>query len=278
MSDLADQLHNLGPHAKLETVTALAKACPDLFEKYEINTPLRRCHFWAQAAHESGGFKYLTEIWGPTPAQAKYEGRKNLGNTQDGDGYLFRGRGIFQLTGRANYADMSKRIGRDLVINPELAAKPDVALLIACEYWKSRKLNALADADDVLAITKKINGGTNGLEDRRVNLARAKALWLREEIPGPIAAVAEPPAVEAAPPPPKTMLESKQGNGAIAIGALGSVGAVNEVVVQVQQANDVFDQIMNLIRSPNFLIMVAVVGIGAAIWYWRSKHMQEHGV
>ena len=264
MSNLSDELRILGPRCKVDTVAALAAACPATLDQYEINTPLRRCHFWAQAAHESGGFKFMHEVWGPTPAQVKYEGRKNLGNIQPGDGYLFRGRGIFQLTGRANYAEMSKRIGCDLIANPELAARPDIALQIACEYWKSRKLNALADADDVVGITKKINGGVNGLADRKANLAHAKKIWLHDE---------ETPA-----PPVKTMVESKQGNSAIAVGALGGIGAAKEVATQVQEASDTFDQIMNLVKSPNFLMMLAIVGLGCAIWYWRKNHLEEHGV
>lgn len=260
---LADDLRVLGPRAKTDTLSILASHA-EILDHYEINTPLRRCHFWAQAAHESGGFKFMHEVWGPTDVQKRYEGRKDLGNTKTGDGYLFRGRGIFQLTGRANYLDMGKKLGIDLVGDPELAAQPDIALEIACMYWKSRKLNVPADADDVVGVTKKINGGTNGLQDRKANLATAKKLWLHDE--------------EAPPAPVKTMAESKQGNGAIAVGALGSVGAAKEVVSQVQEANDLFGTVMGLLKSEQFLIMVAVVGIGAAIWYWRKQHLEEHGV
>lgn len=260
---LADDLRILGPRAKTDTLAGLA-AFASILDHYEINTPLRRCHFWAQAAHESGGFRYMHENWGPTEAQKKYEGRKNLGNTQPGDGYLFRGRGIFQLTGRANYAQMAKILGRDLIQNPDLAATPEVAMEIACEFWKTRKLNALADQDDVVGITKKINGGTNGLQERKAALVTAKRLWLHDE--------------DAPPTPAKTMVESKQGNGAIAVGALGSVGAAKEVVSQVQEANDLFGTIIGLLQNQQFLIMAAVIGVGGAIWYWRKQHLEEHGV
>lgn len=260
---LADDLRILGPRAKTDTLSMLA-AHASILDHYEINTPLRRCHFWAQAAHESGGFKFMHEVWGPTEVQKRYEGRKDLGNTKAGDGYLFRGRGIFQLTGRANYADMGKKLGIDLVGDPEIAAHPDVALEIACMYWKSRKINVLADADDVVGVTKKINGGTNGLQDRKANLVTAKRLWLHDD--------------DAPPAPVKTMAESKQGNGAIAVGALGSVGAAKEIVAQVQDANDLFGTVMGLLQNQQFLIMAAVVGVGAAIWYWRKKHLEEHGV
>lgn len=139
-----------------------------------INTPLRLAHFLAQAAHETGGFRYMKEIWGPTPAQKRYEGRADLGNLQPGDGHRFMGRGIFQLTGRANYARFGPRVGLDLIANPEKAAEPGPAVQLALAYWSDRGLNAYADRDDVIAVTKRINGGVNGLADRKHALARAK--------------------------------------------------------------------------------------------------------
>lgn len=256
----AEDLRSLCPKAPAATLSALS-AASDVLDDYDINTPLRKCHFWAQAAHESGGLKFMHEIWGPTDAQKRYEGRKDLGNTQAGDGRKFCGRGLFQLTGRANYASMSKKLGIDLVKEPEQAADPSVALRIACEYWSSRKLNGLADADDIVGITKKINGGTNGLQSRKTYLAKAKSLWPNEE-----------------PTPPKTMVQSKQGNSAIAVGLLGSVGAAKEVVGQVQEANDLFGTVLGLVGNTQFLMMAAVVALGAAIWIWRKKHMEEHGV
>lgn len=139
-----------------------------------INTPLRLAHFLAQAAHETGGFRWMKEIWGPTPAQRRYEGRVDLGNIQPGDGHRFMGRGIFQLTGRANYARFGPRVGLDLIANPEKAAEPGPAVMLAVAYWNDRGLNAYADRDDVIAVTKRINGGVNGLSDRKHALARAK--------------------------------------------------------------------------------------------------------
>jgi len=143
-----------------------------------LTTSLRLAHFLAQASHETLGFRYLSEIWGPTPAQKRYEGRADLGNTQPGDGSLFRGRGIFQLTGRANYARYGALIGIDLVANPVRAAEPAIAVQTATEYWKDGGLNALADRDDVRAITKRINGGFNGLAERTAILNRVKAVLL----------------------------------------------------------------------------------------------------
>jgi putative chitinase len=145
------------------------------FRTYGIaDTGLRLAHFMAQLAHESGGFRYMEEI---ASGQA-YEGRTDLGNTQPGDGKLFKGRGPIQLTGRANYRTYGRALGLDFESNPAMVAIPSVGLLVACKYWDQQKLNALADADDVVAITKRINGGTNGLAERRALLAKAKELIL----------------------------------------------------------------------------------------------------
>lgn len=156
----------------------LADGAVKYFPAYSINAELRLAHFLAQATHETGDFCYMRELWGPTPAQKRYEGRKDLGNINPGDGHRFMGRGIFQLTGRANYRDTGKALGIDLEDNPELAARPDLSVRIACHYWLTRGLNALADADDLRTITKKINGGFNGLHDRERCLARAKGIIL----------------------------------------------------------------------------------------------------
>lgn len=145
------------------------------FPAYGImESPLRLAHFMAQLVHESGGFRYMEEI---ASGQA-YEGRKDLGNTQPGDGRLFKGRGPIQITGRANYRTYGRLIGIDIENHPEIAAVPSIGLHLALEYWKRNGLNTLADADNVRAITKLINGGYNGLADREAHLAKAKALLL----------------------------------------------------------------------------------------------------
>ncbi len=259
-----EDLCALAPRAKKDLLKQLAKVAPDVLAEYEINTPLREAHFWAQAAHETGGFRFMREIWGPTDAQKRYEGRKDLGNTEPGDGKRYAGRGIFQLTGRANYKKYGEILGVDLVNDPEKAADPEISLRIACEYWKARKINACADQDDIVAVTKKINGGTNGIADRRTCLAVAKKMWA-DNFDG-----ASPPA----PTPQRTIVESKQGNSAVIVGALGSVGAAKEVVEQVQTANDLFGTVTGLITNTQFLMMVVIVGLGCAIWYWRKKHTQ----
>ncbi|HEX8258426.1 MAG TPA: glycoside hydrolase family 19 protein, partial [Allosphingosinicella sp.] len=135
-------------------------------------TPLRFAHFLAQLGHESGGFRYMEEI----ASGEAYEGRRDLGNVQPGDGRRFKGRGPIQLTGRANYREFGRRVGIDLEGHPEIAALPSIGMLTACTYWTVKGLNALADRDDLDGITRRINGGTNGLADRAVRLRAMKAL------------------------------------------------------------------------------------------------------
>lgn len=151
---------------------------------YAINTPARQSAFLAQIGHESGGLRYVREIWGPTPAQARYEGRADLGNTQPGDGKRFRGRGLIQMTGRANYASTRDRLQAkfpnckvpDFEACPEALAVPKWAALSAGDFWESRGLNALADEGDFERITKRINGGLNGQDDRMALYAAAQEI------------------------------------------------------------------------------------------------------
>lgn len=158
---------------RLKLFTPGVNAC---FDKYQINTPLRMAHFLAQVMHESGGFRWLREIWGPTATQARYEGRRDLGNTQGGDGKRFMGRGLIQLTGRSNYAQFSKDYGVDFVAKPELVEQAPYAVMVAGWYWNSRNINKLADSDDLRAVTRAINGGYNGIKDREKYLKRAKLI------------------------------------------------------------------------------------------------------
>ena len=159
----------------------VAESFNPLAAGFGITTPLRIAHFIAQICHESGGLRFVREIWGPTAAQKRYEGRRDLGNTQPGDGSRFRGRGLIQVTGRDNARAMTAWIRRRYPEAPDFEAQPEQmeqfpwALVGAFWFWDTRGLNALADADDVVAVTKKINGGTNGLADRKAALKRAKA-------------------------------------------------------------------------------------------------------
>lgn len=145
-----------------------------LFPAYGItDSALRLAHFLAQLAHESDGFRAMEEY----ASGAAYEGRVDLGNVNPGDGKRFKGRGPIQLTGRANYRTFGRRIGIDLERHPEIAAVPSIGLHTALEYWRDRNLNALADIDDCAGITRKINGGQNGLADRKARCAAVKG-WL----------------------------------------------------------------------------------------------------
>jgi putative chitinase len=169
-------LKKIEPKAKAAVINDLAKYLAPALDAAGINTPNRVAHFLAQAAHESDGFKTLAEYWGPTAAQSRYEGRADLGNTVKGDGSLFRGRGIFQITGRSNYTTIGKALGLDLITDPTVASTGEISVKTAIYYWNSRKLSVLADNDDVKGITKKINGGYNGLDDRIARLAKVRTV------------------------------------------------------------------------------------------------------
>ena len=140
---------------------------------YQIIGPKRVAAFIAQIGHESGQLKYVKEIWGPTVDQAKYEGRKDLGNTVAGDGSKYRGRGLIQITGRANYMACGEALGLDLITQPELLEKPQHACMSAAWFWATKGLNTLAEADQFDKITRRINGGQNGAADRQALYARA---------------------------------------------------------------------------------------------------------
>ena len=142
-------------------------------QAYDISTPKRVCAFLPQIGHESEGLMYTTELWGPTAAQKRYEGRADLGNVKHGDGLRFRGHGLIQITGRSNHAQVRDRLRERLGAHvpdfeefPELLAHEPWAALCAGDYWDSRNINPLADADDFEAVTRKINGALNGYADR----------------------------------------------------------------------------------------------------------------
>ena len=141
--------------------------------RYQIIGTKRVAAFIAQIGHESGQLKYVKEIWGPTAAQARYEGRKDLGNTVAGDGPKYRGRGLIQITGRANYMACGEGLGLDLIKQPELLERPQHACMSAAWFWATKGLSTLADAGQFDRITRCINGGQNGAADRQVLHARA---------------------------------------------------------------------------------------------------------
>lgn len=142
----------------------------ETMQRFGIDTPKRQAAFLAQLAHESGSLRYVKEI----ADGSAYEGRKDLGNVQPGDGKRFRGRGLIQITGRANYAACGIGLGLDLVANPELLEQPQHAAMSAGWFWQHKSLNRFADVDQFGALTKAINGGFNGIDDRIQHWLRAR--------------------------------------------------------------------------------------------------------
>jgi len=174
---------------------------PEVIKRYEINTPKRLAHFISQCGHESGGFKVFTEnlnysaegllktfpkYFNAETAAASarkperianrvYANRMSNGNEESGDGWKFRGRGCIQLTGRANYTAYDQAVPENVLENPDLVAGA-LALDSAGWFWKTNGLNKIADAGDVTAVTKRVNGGTHGLADRQSRYSALIAL------------------------------------------------------------------------------------------------------
>lgn len=184
-------------------LTKITNGLNDAFTRFEINTPLRQQHFLAQVLHESGNLKFLKENlnysaagllttfkkYFPTEDLAKqyerqpdkianhvYANRMGNGTEASGDGAKFKGRGYIQLTGKDNYHGLTEATQVDFVNHPELLETYEYAALSAGWYWSKTGLNALADKDDIVSITKRINGGTLGLDDRRAKLATLKTI------------------------------------------------------------------------------------------------------
>ena len=163
-------LKQIAPLTKTAVLDKYVEPLNAAMDEWEINTPQRQAAFLAQVAHESGGFHYVREL----ASGEAYEGRKDLGNTQSGDGKRYRGRGLIQITGRANYSACGAALGLDLLGEPELLESPENACRSAGWFWWSRKLNGLADADNFRGITLRTNGGLNGYADRCAYWERAK--------------------------------------------------------------------------------------------------------
>ena len=198
----SERVFQLCPGANHDIAVIAAATIEQLAPRYGVHTPLRRAHFIAQVAHESAGFTRLKEnlhysakriaaVWPKLApradalefrpealANAAYAGRFGNGNEASGDGWKYRGRGLIMLTFLANYRERGASIGVDLVGNPDRAADPGLAAEIALDYWKSKKCNDAADHDDVEKVTRLINGGTHGLEDRRTLTAKAKGIFI----------------------------------------------------------------------------------------------------
>lgn len=163
------ELLRIMPYAKNRVAAFLAPLNDAMYE-FSIDTPKREAHFLAQIAHESGELRYVREL----ASGEAYEGRKDLGNVETGDGVRFKGRGLIQVTGRANYQKCGDALGLDLLLSPELLEEPANACRSAGWFWKSRGLNELADKGDASSITRRINGGLNGYASRLEYLNRAR--------------------------------------------------------------------------------------------------------
>ena len=178
----------------------------ETFSRFDISNPVRQASFIGQASHESGNFKTLEEnlfyraetlmrVWpkrfpslefarqyekNPKKiANSVYSSRMGNRDEASGDGYRFRGRGLFQLTGHSNYFHAGKALGEDFVMNPDLVATPKYATLTAAFFWQTHKLNQYADSRDFLTMTKRINGGTIGLADREKHINHALEVLTR---------------------------------------------------------------------------------------------------
>lgn len=177
-------LSTIAARAPNDNMESIAVAMKHFGVEAELHKPHRLAHFLAQMAHETAGWNWDREIWGPTEAQKRYEGRLDLGNTQPGDGSRFRGRGPIQLTGRSNYRQFSLWAKRVSPSAPDFTLLPDAVNsdpwegLSAIWYWDSRKLNALADMNELREITRRVNGGFNGLTERYRYYDRAALVLL----------------------------------------------------------------------------------------------------
>ncbi len=176
MSITQQQLQQILPNAG-QTAGVFVPVLNTAMVRFQIVGTKRIAAFIAQIGHESGQFRYVREL-GNDQYLSKYDTgslAKRLGNTPetDGDGQKYRGRGLIQITGRANYMMCGEALALDLINQPELLEKPQHACMSAAWFWASRGLNTLADAGQFDTITRRINGGQNGAADRQALYARA---------------------------------------------------------------------------------------------------------
>lgn len=252
MTDWKRVLRSIAPKGKSWIIAGVADAMPKMIQIAKLTTTRRQAHFLAQCAHESDGFQTTKEY----ASGAAYEGRDDLGNTQRGDGVRFKGRGIIQNTGRGSakkplsgYNLISAVLGVDFVSKPELLEKFPYAALAAAVFWTSKPLNAAADRDDVDEVTRLVNGGHNGLAQRKVYLKAAKRALAATQ-PRPPAAE-EITAEDLRKAGSRTMAgasEIKQ--GLIGVGTTvagsGALEAINHVSDAASTASDVASQVQNI--------------------------------
>lgn len=266
MTDWKRVLRAIAPKGKSSIISGLAAAMPRVIETAGINSLRRQAHFLAQIAHESDGFRTTVEY----ASGAAYEGRRDLWNTQPGDGKRFKGRGLIQLTGRSNYAEFGKALGVDLVADPNMAAQFPYAVLTAALYWRKRGINAAADADNLRSVTKKINGGYNGLAARAAYLKSAKRALAA---PAPKAAPADAiTADDLRQAGSRTMAGADQTkNGAIGvIATVAGSGAIEAVTNIAGQASDVV-QTAQSVASNAQTVHEATPGVLG----WLQEHWQQ---
>ncbi|MCU0551047.1 MAG: hypothetical protein MUC48_17000 [Leptolyngbya sp. Prado105] len=165
-----NHLLQIAPHAEPNQLASLFPHLLLTMAEYGVSTPMRQAHFLAQLIHESGSFNYLEEI---DPGDY-LEGRADLGNIHPGDGRRFKGRGLIQITGRNNYEACGHALGVNLIEAPTRLAEHDLACLSAGWFWSKNEINQFADRNDVERVTRTINGGLNGFDDRQYYLGIAK--------------------------------------------------------------------------------------------------------
>ena len=204
-----EELYQINSNLNKNECDYYYEALNEIIQQYNINTKLRICHFLAQILHESGHFRYKSEnlnysakaLRSVFPKYFKtdeiaaeyarkpekignrvYANRMGNGDEASGDGFTFRGRGLIQLTGRSNYKTCGEDLDIDLLKLPDLITSDSkICVKTACWFWNKNKLNELADIDDIVTITKRINGGTNGLDDRKKILNLAKSVLKMEK-------------------------------------------------------------------------------------------------
>ena len=202
-----EQFRQLYPRASGRLLRELTQQNDDLFGEFGISASERRLHFFlAQIGHESGGgtiieekmnysAKRMTQVWPkrfPTIQSAQtyagqpqklankvYAGRMGNGPPASGDGWRFRGRGLIQITGRDGYESVGKRAGIDLLSQPERAFAEKDALRVACAFWSWKDLNPICDTGDFVRVTRRINGGTTGLADRKAWLDKVRRVFAK---------------------------------------------------------------------------------------------------
>jgi putative chitinase len=251
----AEVVRALYPRAAEAHTDQFAERAPALLDRFRINGPTRLEFFLAQIGHESGGLtittenmnyraKRIREVWPkrfPTEqsarpyegnpehlANAVYAGRMGNGPPESGDGWRYRGRGYIQITGRDGYQSVGDIAELDLVSQPDLAADPENALLVACSFWQWKRLNDLSDSGDFEKVTRRINGGTTGMTDRRAWLNKVRRT------------LASPPMVNEQPPAEKIIAIQRalQSRGYKEVGAADGIIGPNTIAAVTRFRSD----------------------------------------